>query len=113
MSAEVDTIPHGTMTGYVNRGCRCDECKAANTEYMRDYRAARKANGRPVGGGTTAALRAARLHAAERRAAAVSSAADLLAALDAMQAETDARGPWYWLGRAEVALRALLAEVES
>lgn len=29
---------HGTATRYTNGGCRCDECRAANTEYMRRYR---------------------------------------------------------------------------
>jgi hypothetical protein len=26
---------HGTMNGYINHGCRCDLCRAANTEYCR------------------------------------------------------------------------------
>ncbi|GHJ59158.1 hypothetical protein NOK12_16760 [Nocardioides sp. OK12] len=33
---------HGTHSAYV-QGCRCDDCKTARREYMRDYRA-RKAN---------------------------------------------------------------------
>jgi hypothetical protein len=24
---------HGTITGYMNRGCRCDKCRAANAAY--------------------------------------------------------------------------------
>ena len=113
MSADLDGIPHGTAGGYNNHKCRCDACRAAGAEYQRDYRAARRASGAPVRGGTTASFRAAQLAKAQRRDAAVACATELLAALDAMSAETDARGPWYWLGRAEVALRARLAEVES
>lgn len=32
---------HGTRAGYVY-GCRCQDCKAANTAYMRAYRAREK-----------------------------------------------------------------------
>ena len=39
--------PHGTISRYTNHGCRCDECRAAMTEYMRQY-TARKAAGQPV-----------------------------------------------------------------
>lgn len=35
---------HGTPAIY-NGGCRCDECRAANTERVRAKRAARKALG--------------------------------------------------------------------
>jgi DNA-binding NarL/FixJ family response regulator len=35
---------HGTNAAYA-RGCRCDDCKTANREYMREYRASRKRNG--------------------------------------------------------------------
>ena len=31
-------IPHGTRYGYSDFGCRCDECKAANTAYARQLR---------------------------------------------------------------------------
>jgi hypothetical protein len=31
-------IPHGTYSGYTNHGCRCDECRQANSAYMREYR---------------------------------------------------------------------------
>lgn len=31
---------HGTYTGYASRDCRCDECKAAKAEYVRDRRRA-------------------------------------------------------------------------
>lgn len=30
---------HGTLGGYVNQKCRCDECRAANAAYGRAYRA--------------------------------------------------------------------------
>lgn len=33
---------HG-LSGYTNRGCRCDVCRAANTDYQRTRRAARYA----------------------------------------------------------------------
>jgi hypothetical protein len=29
-------VKHGTASGY-NRGCRCDECRVAHTEYNREY----------------------------------------------------------------------------
>ena len=32
-------IVHGLVTSYVHKGCRCDECRAANTRYMREWRA--------------------------------------------------------------------------
>jgi hypothetical protein len=34
---------HGTINAYANAKCRCLKCRAANAQYMRDYRAARKA----------------------------------------------------------------------
>lgn len=43
--------PHGSLTTYV-RGCRCDECRAASTVYMRDYRARRIAAGERIVRGT-------------------------------------------------------------
>lgn len=33
-------IPHGTLSRYCNRGCRCEPCKAANSAYGRAYRLA-------------------------------------------------------------------------
>ncbi len=30
---------HGTLYRYVDRKCRCDECRAANAAYSREYRA--------------------------------------------------------------------------
>lgn len=41
-AAAGDGIKHG-LTAYVNRGCRCDECTAAQREYYRDYERRRKA----------------------------------------------------------------------
>lgn len=32
-------IPHGTHGGYTYYGCRCDACRAYQTEYKRRYRA--------------------------------------------------------------------------
>lgn len=34
---------HGTTYGYSTRGCRCDLCRAAQTQYTRDYRARKRA----------------------------------------------------------------------
>lgn len=34
---------HGTVNAYVNRKCRCEGCRAAMAQYMRAYRAERKA----------------------------------------------------------------------
>jgi len=28
----MDAVPHGTDNGYVHHGCRCPDCRAANTE---------------------------------------------------------------------------------
>lgn len=30
--------PHGTLSGYINWGCRCSECRRANTEAKRTWR---------------------------------------------------------------------------
>jgi hypothetical protein len=35
-SREPRPITHGVRRGY-NRGCRCEECKTANRDYMRSY----------------------------------------------------------------------------
>lgn len=43
-----DDIPHGTTHGYVNYRCRCDECRRANTEYRREYRARKKQQQKPA-----------------------------------------------------------------
>ena len=34
---------HGTRSCYMNRSCRCSECKAANCEYVKMFRKKRKA----------------------------------------------------------------------
>jgi hypothetical protein len=33
-----ESIKHGTYAAYTNRKCRCEECKIAAREYMREYR---------------------------------------------------------------------------
>lgn len=40
-------IPHGTPSGYTYHKCRCDECKAAESEYQSLRRASRPENYRP------------------------------------------------------------------
>ena len=35
-------IEHGKRQTYVYYKCRCDECRAANREYLRQYRAANR-----------------------------------------------------------------------
>jgi hypothetical protein len=32
---------HGTINGYTNLKCRCDDCRAAMSAYMREYRQGR------------------------------------------------------------------------
>jgi hypothetical protein len=31
-------VIHGTLTGYQRHGCRCQQCREANTAYMREGR---------------------------------------------------------------------------
>ena len=38
----VTEIPHGTVSGYSNWNCRCEECRAAWSAYLRERRKARK-----------------------------------------------------------------------
>lgn len=45
MSRGTKVYPHGTPRRYVNNGCRCKECCAANTKRAAEYRARVKANG--------------------------------------------------------------------
>jgi hypothetical protein len=33
-------VNHGRLSTYVNRRCRCDECRAANAAYKRRHKAA-------------------------------------------------------------------------
>lgn len=40
---------HGEVAMYEKRGCRCDRCRGAKNEAMRQYAAARRESGRPVG----------------------------------------------------------------
>ncbi|GAW54732.1 hypothetical protein PD653_2146 [Nocardioides sp. PD653] len=39
--------PHGTYRKYTTYGCRCVECRAANTDYYRIYRAERRTGNQP------------------------------------------------------------------
>lgn len=44
-----ENIPHGTLNAYANYGCRCDECKAVQSEYnRRRYREAKLATVTPI-----------------------------------------------------------------
>ena len=36
------SISHGTYNGYSNYKCRCDDCRQANADYMREYKRKRK-----------------------------------------------------------------------
>jgi hypothetical protein len=38
---------HGTANGYIHHGCRCGECRAANTALCADTKARLRANGLP------------------------------------------------------------------
>lgn len=38
MLAGVVQPEHGTYRTYINYACRCQPCKAANAQYMRDWR---------------------------------------------------------------------------
>jgi hypothetical protein len=42
------TFTHG-RTGYTNKGCRCDVCRAGNSEYQKELNVIRKAKGLPPG----------------------------------------------------------------
>jgi hypothetical protein len=33
-----DTFVHGRRSTYTNQGCRCDDCRRANREAIREYR---------------------------------------------------------------------------
>jgi len=37
-AVDVDAEWHGTVAGYTNRGCRCDDCRAAYSAYRQVYR---------------------------------------------------------------------------
>lgn len=41
-----DHLTHGSLDGYVNHRCRCEPCKEAGCEYMRNYMYARFGQGR-------------------------------------------------------------------
>ena len=40
-------VEHGTIGAYTH-GCRCDACRTAQRNYMRDYSARRRVEGRPI-----------------------------------------------------------------
>jgi hypothetical protein len=42
----MSALKHGTITAYRNHGCRCDECRAVQREYVYRNRRARAAEGR-------------------------------------------------------------------
>lgn len=39
---------HGTQTMYKNKKCRCDECRKANTQSVKDWRMQRRARSRQI-----------------------------------------------------------------
>lgn len=43
IAADPSLAPHGVLTTYSNWACRCDKCKTAWSEYMREYHQRRKA----------------------------------------------------------------------
>lgn len=43
-SSPPDDPRHGTYSAYT-AGCHCDRCRAASTQYMREYRAGRRRRG--------------------------------------------------------------------
>lgn len=59
---EIKATSHGTITGYISAGCRCDDCRSAWSVYQRERTARVKAeiaNGaRQVEHGTQRAYRA-------------------------------------------------------
>lgn len=40
------SLVHGQRWSYTKHGCRCDECRAANTDYHRELRARKRAGER-------------------------------------------------------------------
>lgn len=44
IDAHKEAIKHGTYAGYRTLGCRCDLCKAYNSEYQKKWRENRKLN---------------------------------------------------------------------
>lgn len=41
-TSATEPIKHGTLSMYTHGGCRCDLCREANADHMRQYRATRK-----------------------------------------------------------------------
>lgn len=60
-----DDPRHGTVNGYINRRCRCQECKDAWREYHRPYqeRWRRRQGMQPAKRGRTHGIRATYVHA--------------------------------------------------
>lgn len=54
----MDNLKHGSCTTYTYHGCRCDECKRAQREYMRSYRSTRQGRRRTNVNNAAAAARA-------------------------------------------------------
>ena len=46
-SFEAKRVPHGTPSRYASGGCRCDACRRANTERLRERRHRRYTSGIP------------------------------------------------------------------
>lgn len=43
MGVKTAEIPHGTLSGYKNHKCRCDDCREAKVSRDREYRERKKA----------------------------------------------------------------------
>ena len=59
-----DDPRHGTVNGYINRGCRCEECRDAWREYHRPYGESyrRRKGMQPKKYGRTHGIRATYVH---------------------------------------------------
>lgn len=95
-------VEHGRRSSY-QRGCRCDECRQAHTEYQREYQQRRRGKGSPP---PTASADPRDRHAADL--------ADLLSAIEAdfsrEDAATRAAARFLVLGLVEQGDAAWLAE---
>ena len=38
------SIPHGSESGYLNHGCRCDQCRQAHASYQRELVSRKRRN---------------------------------------------------------------------
>jgi len=41
-SGDTSHVAHGTWAAYVTDGCRCEECRALKSAYMKQYRSRRR-----------------------------------------------------------------------